>query len=131
MYLNCIPTCTLMTHYTDTNCILYQYYWNTVATLTLRICSSMSCSAMSRSMTWSCRNSTCFLKTAMAWRGSAAMPRQYNSNYGNYKHCSVLARGSCKEQCFLRDQSIVVVFFQPHQRKTIYLRAEEHRSLAL
>ena len=39
---------------------------------------------------------------------------------------SVLARGSCKERCFLRDQSIAVVlitFFRPHQRKTIYLRA--------
>ena len=47
---------------------------------------------------------------------------------------SVLAGGSCKEQCFLRDQSIDVVlitFFQPHQMKIIYLRAEEHRSLAL
>ena len=47
---------------------------------------------------------------------------------------SVLARGSCKERCFLEDQSIAVVlitFFQPHQRKSIYLRAEEHRSVAL
>ena len=46
---------------------------------------------------------------------------------------SVLARGSGKERCFLRDQSIAVVlvtFFQPHQRKMTYLRAEEHRSLA-
>ena len=46
---------------------------------------------------------------------------------------SVLARGSGKERCFLRDQSTAVVlitFFQPHQRKTIYLRAEEHHSLA-
>ena len=49
-------------------------------------------------------------------------------------HISVLARDSCKERCFLRDQSIAVVlitFFHPHQRKDIYLRAEEHRSLAL
>ena len=48
-------------------------------------------------------------------------------------HGSVLARGSCKERCFLRDQSIAMVlitFFRPHQRKMIYLRAEEHRSLA-
>ena len=41
---------------------------------------------------------------------------------------SVLARGSCKERCFLRDQSTAVVlitFFQPHERKIVYLRAEE------
>ena len=46
---------------------------------------------------------------------------------------TVLARGSCKEQCFIRDQSIAAVlmtFFQPHQRKMIHLRAEEHCSLA-
>ena len=60
------------------------------------------------------------------------LPRMCSEIKRGEQCCS--QRGSCKEQCFLRDQSIVVVlitFFRPHQRKIIYLRAEEHHSLAL
>ena len=47
---------------------------------------------------------------------------------------SVLARDNRKEWCFLRDENIAVVlltFFQPHQKRIVYLRAVEHHSSAL
>ena len=46
----------------------------------------------------------------------------------------VLAGDNRKERCFLSGQSIalvLIIFFPPHQKKMVYLRAVEHHSSTL